>query len=479
MKIRLRNIFLGFVCTGACLIIAVGAYNVYKPLPAGLSFAGQLRPADDIVFFRDLTWVDAKKKRHSHQEIFDKIIKMITGARKLIVLDMFLYNDFIGQEQTPYRKLAQEITAALVTQKTKFPHMQIVVITDPINSVYNGMTNYYFEKLRAKNIQVTYTHLETLRDSNPIYSSFWRIFIKPFDNSPGSLLPNPFGRGRVSVRSYLTMFNFKANHRKLIICDSEKGYSALVTSANPHDGSSAHGNAAIYFTGPAVLDLLYSENAVLEFSGGSALPFKPATESQTADSETQIQVLTENKIKEALIGAINMADEGENLAVVVFYLSDRDVIRALKKAHKRGVKIRILLDPNKDAFGRKKKGIPNRQVAEELVNQGIPVRWSVTHGEQAHTKMFLAEYRNGTNMVLLGSANFTRRNLDDLNLETDIAVYTHDSALFIGDVRNYLALLWDNSDGRQFSTDYSEYADNSMLHRLMYRWMEATGMSTF
>lgn len=80
-------------------------------------------------------------------------------------------------------------------------------------------------------------------------------------------------------------------------------------------------------------------------------------------------------------------------------------------------------------------------------------------------------------MVLLGSANFTRRNLDDLNLETDIAVYTHDSAPFIGDVRNYLALLWYNSDGRQFSTDYSEYADNSMLQR--YRWMEATGMSTF
>jgi phosphatidylserine/phosphatidylglycerophosphate/cardiolipin synthase-like enzyme len=479
LKKKHRNILLGLVFGFICLLVAVGAYNVYKPLPEGLSLAGQLRPVDDIVFFRDLTWIDAKKKRHSQQEIFDKIIKMINGARKLIVLDMFLYNDFIGQEQAPYRRLSQEITAALVTQKTKFPHIQIVVITDPINSVYNGMTNYYFEKLQAENIQVTYTNLERLRDSNPIYSSFWRPFIKPFGNSPGSLLPNPFGRGRVSLRSYLTMLNFKANHRKLIICDAEEGYAALVTSANPHDGSSAHGNAAIYFTGPAALDLLYSENAVLEFSGGPALPFKPAAESQTADSETQIQVLTENKIKEALIGAINRADEDDNLAVVVFYLSDRDVIRSLKKAHKRGVKIRILLDPNKDAFGRKKNGIPNRQVAEELINQGIPVRWSATHGEQAHTKMFLAEYQNGENMVLLGSANFTRRNLDDLNLETDIAVYTESASLFLRDVRNYIDLLWYNSDGRQFSTDYSEYADNSRLHRLMYRWMEATGMSTF
>jgi phosphatidylserine/phosphatidylglycerophosphate/cardiolipin synthase-like enzyme len=189
--------------------------------------------------------------------------------------------------------------------------------------------------------------------------------------------------------------------------------------------------------------------------------------------------LTENKIKKALINSINRADEGDNLAVVVFYLSDRDVIRALIKAHERGVKIRILLDPNKDAFGRKKNGIPNRQVAAELVNQGIPVRWSATHGEQAHTKMLLAEYRNGTNMALLGSANFTRRNLDDLNLETDIAVYTESATPFLVDVRNYIDLLWYNSDGRQFSTDYSEYADNSRLHRFMYRWMEATGMSNF
>jgi phosphatidylserine/phosphatidylglycerophosphate/cardiolipin synthase-like enzyme len=479
VKIRRRSIFLGLVCIGACLTIAVGVFNVYKPLPEGLSFVGQLRPVDNIVFYRDLTWVDAKEERHSQQEIFDTVLKMIGGAREFIVLDMFLYNDFIGLEQAPFRKLAQEITNALIVQKTKFPQSQIVVITDPINTVYYGMTNHYFESLRARNIQVVYTHLETLRDSNPIYSSFWRIFIKPFGNSPGTFLPNPFGRGRVSLRSWLTMFNFKANHRKLILCDSEEGYSALVTSANPHDGSSAHGNAAVYFTGPAVLDLLYSENVVLGFSEGSALPFIPAVKPQTADSETRIQVLTENKIKAALISAIDRAEAGDKLAVVVFYLSDRDVIHALAEAHKRGAIIRILLDPNKDAFGRKKNGIPNRQVAAELVKLGISVRWSDTHGEQAHTKMILAEYQNGERMVLLGSANFTRRNLDDLNLETDIAVYTRDSVPFLRDVRNYIDLLWYNSDEKRFSTDYSEYADKSSLRRLLYRWMEATGMSTF
>jgi phosphatidylserine/phosphatidylglycerophosphate/cardiolipin synthase-like enzyme len=37
----------------------------------------------------------------------------------------------------------------------------------------------------------------------------------------------------------------------------------------------------------------------------------------------------------------------------MFYLSERQ-IEALKQAKKRGVDVRMILDPNKDAFGRQK-----------------------------------------------------------------------------------------------------------------------------
>ena len=479
MRRRRLRFLLYLLGIGACLIMSVGAYNVYKPLPAGLSFAGQVSPVEAITFYKDLTWVDAKGTRHSQQEIFDKIIKMIAGAKYLVVLDMFLFNDFTGKANTPYRELAGEITSALVAQKIKYPEIQIVVITDPINTVYNGITNHYLERIKAANIEVVFTDLERLRDSNPLYSSFWRIFIKPFGNSPGSLLPNPFGKGRVSLRSYLAMLNFKANHRKLLICDSEEGYSALITSANPHDGSSAHGNVAVYFRGPAVLDLLQSENAILGFSGGPILTLNPETNSKSSDKETIIQILTENKIKDAIITTINKAIQGDKLTMVVFYLSDRDIILSLKSAHKRGVGIRILLDPNKDAFGREKNGIPNRQVADELFKQGIHVRWSNTHGEQSHTKMLLLDYEHGESMIILGSANFTRRNLNDLNLETDIAVYGPNHIPLFNEVRDYIDLLWNNTDGKLFSVDYIEYADKSFSRRVLYHWMEKIGMSTF
>jgi len=477
-KKRLRFL-LGLIFISTCFLVGAGGYNVYKPLPEGLSFAGEVRPVGEIAFYKDLTWVDAEGRRHSQQEIFDKVLEMIDGARYLVVLDMFLFNDFIGKEQAPYRRLAQEITDALVARKTKYPEMLIVVITDPINTVYNGMTNRYFERMEAENIQVVFTKLERLRDSNPAYSAFWRIFVKPFGNSPGLLLPNPFGKGRVSLRSYLSMFNFKANHRKLIICDAADGYSALITSANPHDGSSAHGNVAIYFKGQAVADLLQSEKAVLGFSGGPTLTLNPATKFKNTDTETTVQVLSESKIKDVLLTALNQAGAGDKLAMIVFYLSDRDIICALKKAYSRGAAVRVLLDPNKDAFGRAKNGIPNRQVADELVKLGIPVRWSNTHGEQSHAKMLLVEYKYGQSMVILGSANFTRRNLDNLNLETDIAVHGPTAIPLFMDVRKYIDLLWNNTDGKEFSVDYVNYADKSFPRRILYYWMEGTGMSTF
>jgi phosphatidylserine/phosphatidylglycerophosphate/cardiolipin synthase-like enzyme len=276
------------------------------------------------------------------------------------------------------------------------------------------------------------------------------------------------------------MLNFKANHRKLVICDAGREYAALITSANPHDGSAAHGNTAIYIKGPAALDLLQSEKAVPGFPEGCNLPSDSDAElPKSAQSEITAQVVSEGRIKDVLLSAINLAGKGDSLDMIVFYLSDRDIVSALKRAFLRDARVRILLDPNKDAFGRAKNGIPNRQVAAELVKAGIPVRWSNTHGEQSHTKMLMVEYKDGQSMFALGSANFTRRNLEDLNLETDIAVHGPRANPIFLEARNYTDLLWNNPDGRKFSVDYIEYADNSFFRRLMYRWMEATGMSTF
>ena len=100
-----------------------------------------------------------------------------------------------------------------------------------------------------------------------------------------------------------------------------------MSSANAQDASSANVNAAIRFNGPAAEDLLASENAVLEFSGGTLLQVPLAAPRQSPG--VSIQVLTERAVKDEALQIVDRAKSGERIGLAMFYLSDRDVIRAL------------------------------------------------------------------------------------------------------------------------------------------------------
>ena len=114
-----------------------------------------------------------------------------------------------------------------------------------------------------------------------------------------------------------------------------------------------------------------------------------------------------------------------------------------------------------------------------MVDAGIHVRWGNTHGEQLHSKMMLFERNDGESNLMLGSANLTRRNLNDLNLETNVQVNGNSGESIFKDAREYFELLWQNNDAREFSVDYPEYADNSLVRKVLYRLIEATGICTF
>lgn len=448
-----------------------------KGLPNGVSFEGKPIATTEVDFVADTTWIDQTGQRHVQQAIFDEVFRLIAAANKQIVLDMFLYNDFQGSPPEKTRALAGDLTRALIAKKLDRPNIDIVVITDPVNTLYGGLSSPYFERLEAAGIRVVTTNLYQLRDSNAVYSLFWRIFAKPFGNTIATTLPNPIGPGRVSLRSYLELANFKANHRKVFIADQGNDYVGFVSSANPHDGSSAHRNAAIRFTGAAVADLLASENAVLILSGQPPVEIDIPV-NQEAFGPT-IQVVTEGKIKHAILSRLDQASADDNVDIMMFYLSDRTIIGALKRAQARGVKLRILLDPNKDAFGREKNGIPNRPVAHELTRANIPVRWCQSQGEQCHTKMILIHSQHGNSAMISGSANLTRRNLTDFNLETDVVVEGPSSTPAISDASRYFEDAWLNLRNRQYSVAYEVYEDSSWWRRQLYLFMEWSGISTF
>ena len=449
-------------------------------MPEGTSFEGREWHTPDVRFLADLSWTDAEGVRHVEQQIFDEVFSIIENARRFILVDMFLYNDFQGDVREETRALSGELTDLLIARKQALPELEIVVISDPVNTVYGGIASKHFEAMREAGIEVALTRLERLRDSNPSYSAFWRVAGQPLGNREGGVLPSPFGDGRVTLRSYLSLLNFKANHRKLVIADDAttgEGWIALVTSANPHDGSSAHGNIAVRYSGPAVADLLETEKAVLSFSS-DRVPEIEITAPEQTEGPT-VQVLTEGKIRSWLLERLGDAGQGDRIDVAVFYLSDGGVIDGLIAAHERGAVVRVLLDPNKDAFGYEKNGIPNRPVAAQLTAAGVTVRWCDTHGEQCHAKMMLVRPREGNHGLLAGSANFTRRNLQDYNLETSIAVAGAPQAEVLQQAGRYFELVWRNDATRHFSVPYEVYADESIPKSLLYEFEEGSGLSTF
>ena len=323
--------------------------------------------------------------------------------------------------------------------------------------------------------------MDRLRDSNPLWSGAWRLCCQWLGNSSnGGWLPNPVGPEKVTLRTWLKLVNFKANHRKTLVADSDQGLVGLVTSGNPHDASSAHGNIALEFMGPSVHDLLTTEQAVLDFSNPNPKRLTTSNDfSPQLPTSTTLQVLTEGKIRNRVIATLNNSHQGDRIDLAMFYLSHRGIIKALIKAHERGAIVRVLLDPNEDAFGKKKNGIPNRQVALELTKAGIPVRWCDTHGEQCHSKLMLTRPINGPAELLLGSANFTRRNLDNLNLETNVVLVGATDTPAITDAAAFFDLRWLNAPNQNFSRPYAYYADDSRWRYWRYRLMEFTGLSTF
>ena len=456
--------------------LASALWQAFKPLPAGLGVEGPWRPAIDAAFLADETWVDAQGMRASRQAIFDTAFAMVAQAHRLVVLDMFLFNDFGGSALRP---LSGELTDVLIARKAVVPDLRIVVVTDPINTVYGGLHAPHLERLRAAGAEVVMTDLSVLRASNPLWSGPWTLCCAWLGNAAGGgWLPNPFGAGEIGLRSWLALPNFRANHRKTLVVDHGDGWQALVTSANPHDASSAHGNIAMRFDGDAALDLVASEAAVAAFSGTPLAELPAAPAASAAPVDARLRILTEGAIGRALVRSIAAARAGEALDVAVFYLADRDVVTALKEAQSRGVVLRVLLDPNEDAFGRKKNGVPNRQVARELLGAGVAVRWCDTHGEQCHAKLLLHRGANGAALIV-GSANFTRRNLDDLNLETSVELAAPAGHAAIVEATHWFERQWHNEPDRRFSVGHERYADDGVLRRLWYRVGEAFGLSTW
>ena len=186
------------------------------------------------------------------------------------------------------------------------------------------------------------------------------------------------------------------DHVKLLLA----GGSALVGGMNWGRRSHLNHDYVLESRSPALLARLAAIfEQDWELAGGRPVPLARAGPpvAQTAPGE-EIRSLLEGDLAQA---------RSEVLAEV-FVLTDHEVLAGLIAAHRRGIPVRVLLDPNQDA---------NRPGFDLLRRNQVAVRWyPVPTGAKLHAKAGLFDQR-----LIVGSANWSRGGLSvnhELDLET-------------------------------------------------------------
>jgi hypothetical protein len=455
---------------------------------------------ESLRLLTDIAAVTQRGEPASRQSIHAATLALVRSAEHFLVLDYFLFNNQGGpagplRYEGSLRPVADELVTAVSDLKKLRPQLPVLILVDPINDYYRGTAPPQLVALQSQGVDVVAVDLAPLRDSNPVYGATWRLWAGWWAGAAGEgSWRNALDAAgpKVPLGALLRIPLFKANHRKVAITATTDGaLRGIVSSGNPHDASSAHSNVALQLDGEALRPLLASELAIAQFSGwsGDAKAFVVSAPPGTAASiaplpltSTRAAIATGGAIREQLLQKLATTGRGDAIDLAMFYLSERKVINALLAAARRGATIRVLLDPNKDAFGFEKSGIPNRQVASELIAASdgrIHLRWFRTHGEQFHVKLITVRSADKF-WLMLGSANFTRRNIGDYNLEANVMVETPIDSALAKDTATWFEMLWTNRPG---GTDYSAnadvYAEPGTGRYWLYRFMEASGFSTF
>ncbi len=131
-----------------------GRSKKYEKL--GLAYSGKFY-AEQVQLLVDEAWVDDKGRRQVHQEFFDSVYEIIEEAEEFILLDFFLVNEFLYEPGPGLRNLSRELTDKLVAKRTLAPDVNIVFISDPVNTVYGSVESPLFSAMEDAGVQVVWT----------------------------------------------------------------------------------------------------------------------------------------------------------------------------------------------------------------------------------------------------------------------------------------------------------------------------------
>ena len=509
--------------------------STIKTPPLGINYESPIRETENAEFHYDLTYLDKDGNIQYDRNLWDATYKVIDNAKDYLIVEMFLFNDLYNKDKEHFPEFAKEYTERLVKKQKENPNLKVYILADENNNFYGAFEHPFITSMKNAGINVIIVDIFKLKDTFPWYSPFWRTFIKPMGNPQNKgWITNFYGDmwPKLTIRNLLRALNVKADHKKVFLNEKE----VVVSSANIHDPSYFHENIAIYTDGPIVKDVLHNLQLVAKFSDSeinvdgsdrrmenimnSGSNDKTETDEKTLNSENQkennvkqinneeneqnvkektsinseknsitdteghtykIQYLTEGAIGKHLDEDIDSLKAGDELLMGMYFLADKGVIDRLINAANRGVKIRIIFDRSRDAFGMSTNGLPNKPVSKKLKKKTkgkIEIKWYFTNNEQYHTKITLMKKTDGNVIINAGSANLIKKNIRGYIMDANFRILTTQNSKISKDIYEYFDRLWENKDGL-FTLNFDDEPTTGGFSDFMYKILDATQLGSF
>ena len=541
MKENIKKNIIKRSFTIGVLFFLVSCSTIKTP-PEGVDYESPVRDSKNVDFHYDLTYLDKDGNIKYDRKIWDATYEVVDNAKDYLVIEMFLFNDIYNKDVDKFPEFAKEYMRRLVKKKMENPNLKVYILSDENNDLYGAFEHPLITEMKNAGIDVIDVDIYKLKDTFPWYSPIWRSVIKPFGNPQGKgWITNFYGPmwPKLTLRNLFRALNVKADHRKIFLNEDK----VVIASANIHDTSYFHENVAISADGEITKDILKDLQLVAKFSGGnidvsseseakkpvniknfqaSKIKFKE-DESLKSDLQKQVEQIEKNKgnfvdkgtkefyetgeltknedvlqnddpnnsykvqfESEAKIGEnldkdIDSLKAGDEVLMGMYFLADRPVIDKLIKAANRGVKVRIIFDRSRDAFGMSTNGLPNKPVSKKLkkkTKNKIEIKWYFTNNEQFHTKIMLMKKTDGNVIIHTGSANYIKKNIRGYIMDANLRVLTNKDSKLTKDVYNYFDRLWENRDGL-FTINFDDEPTTKASQDFMYKILDAAQLGSF
>ncbi len=218
------------------------------------------------------------------------------------------------------------------------------------------------------------------------------------------------------------------NHRKLLLVDGRIGFTGGMNIAEHYSaeftGEEAWLDSVVRIEGPAVRDLARVFVANWIGAGGSADETGAATGSTGEPGKAGVQVfggrglVARRRLRGAHLAQVGLARR-EIAIGNAYFAPELRLLRALRRAARRGVKVRLLLAGRTDSPPVRWAG---RASYAELLAAGIEIR--EVHHATLHAKVAVID----RDVLITGSANLDYRSFRH-NLEIAVTIYDRDAAV--------------------------------------------------